>query len=75
MAIQILTWTFLDPGRPLDETDRWNARQLANKLINDTTIRMMKPPEWKPLEELEAIGEKNNINRVVFAHIRFVHSK
>ena len=73
---------FLDPGPPLDETDFWNAKHITPKQTNETSMRMMRPPQWRDrrdleqLEELELIGEesvkKNNKNaKVALAHVRF----
>ena len=70
-----LTNLFPDPGLPLDETDFWNARQLRPKRTNETTVNMMRPPQWRnmdELEELELIGEetiKKNA-KLALAHVR-----
>ena len=71
-----------DPGRPIDEVDLWNARQLGIRQINDTTMRLMKLPQWRDggdgqsMEELELIGERvvkeTNNAKVALAHVRLV---
>ena len=60
----------------------WNARQLGVRLMNDTTMRMMRLPQWRDagdqgqsMEELELIGEKtmkknNEVAKNALAHVR-----
>ena len=74
-----------DPGRPLDGRDLWYASQLRPSQMNETTVRMMKRPQWRldqsdmSLEELELIGEQTKREnarntKLALAHVRWALS-
>ena len=72
---QLKIFCILDPGKPLDENDFFQATQLARRNQNSSTDAMMKKPEHLSMERLEAIGEKyvknkNKEQRNILASVR-----